>query len=262
MSGADQGDPAVILEDRPIPRHIAIIMDGNGRWAKQRGKPRHFGHREGVKSVRRVVEGCRILGVEVLTLFAFSSENWKRPQQEVGVLMDLFMSALRKEVKRLDRNNVSLRVVGERGGFSEKLQRQIGDAERATAGNDGMVLQVAANYGGRWDIAEAARKLARRAAAGELSPEAIDEQAVNDNLSSPDLPDPDLFIRTGGELRISNFLLWQCAYSELYFTPMLWPDFDEEALHRAIADFQQRQRRFGKTGEQVEGGSASTPAQG
>jgi undecaprenyl diphosphate synthase len=228
-------------------------MDGNGRWARQRDKPRHYGHREGVKSVRRVVEGCRIMGVEVLTLFAFSSENWKRPKQEVGVLMELFMSALRKEVKRLDRNNVALRIIGARDGFSEKLQQQIAESEKLTVGNDGMLLQVAANYGGRWDIAEAARKLAHKVAKGELDADQVDEQAINAHLSSPHLPDPDLFIRTGGELRISNFLLWQSAYAELYFTPTLWPDFDDQALRKAVADFQRRQRRFGLTGEQVEG---------
>ncbi len=243
--------PLQLDAERPLPRHIAIIMDGNGRWARQRGLPRHAGHREGVKAVRSAVEQCRLLGVEVLTLFAFSSENWKRPQQEVGLLMELFMSALRKEVRRLRRNGIRLRVIGERSAFGPRLQQQMVEAERATAAAEGMILQVAANYGGRWDIVQAARQLAVALAAGELRAEQLDEARLGAALSFADLPNPDLLIRTGGEQRISNFMLWQAAYSELYFTSILWPDFDQAALLAAVVDFQQRQRRFGLTGEQV-----------
>jgi undecaprenyl diphosphate synthase len=235
----------------PLPRHIAIIMDGNGRWAQQRNLPRHAGHRAGVKSVRMAVEQCARRGIEVLTLFAFSSENWARPRQEVNQLMDLFMNALRGEIKRLQKNRVRLRIIGERSAFSDKLQKRILDAEQATADNDGLLLQIAANYGGRWDITQAARKLVGLARSGMLQPEDITEQTLAAKLSFTDTPDPDLFIRTGGEQRISNFLLWQIAYSELYFTDRLWPDFDEDEFERALVDFSQRQRRFGKTGEQV-----------
>jgi len=239
-----------------LPRHVAIIMDGNGRWAQRRQMPRHAGHRAGVGSVRTAVEECARRGIEVLTLFAFSSENWRRPQQEVGLLMDLFMTALRREAKRLRRNGVRLRVIGDRGAFPPKLQQQIAEAERLTAEGDGLILQVAANYGGRWDIAQAARRLAEQVQAGTLAPAAIDEALLASRLSCADLPDPDLFIRTGGEQRLSNFLLWQSAYAELYFTDTLWPDFDAESLAQALADFAGRQRRFGRTGEQVQ---ASVP---
>jgi len=234
-----------------LPRHVAIIMDGNGRWAQRRMLPRHAGHRAGVKSVRMVVEQCAKRGIEVLTLFAFSSENWARPRKEVSQLMELFMGALRGEIKRLRKNRVRLRIIGERRAFSEKLQKRIIDAERLTADNDGLLLQIAANYGGRWDITEAARSLALAVRDGELQPEEISEGTLAGALSFPDCPDPDLFIRTGGERRISNFLLWQTAYSELYFTDRLWPEFDEAEFERALADFARRQRRFGKTGEQV-----------
>ena len=234
-----------------LPRHVAIIMDGNGRWAQRRMLPRHAGHRAGVKSVRMVVEQCAKLGIEVLTLFAFSSENWARPRKEVSQLMGLFMSALRGEIKRLRKNRVRLRIIGERSAFSEKLQKRIVEAERLTADNDGLLLQIAANYGGRWDITEAARRLALAVRGGELQPEEISEDTLAGALSFPDCPGPDLFIRTGGERRISNFLLWQIAYSELYFTDRLWPEFDEAEFELALADFAQRQRRFGKIGEQV-----------
>lgn len=235
-----------------LPRHIAIIMDGNGRWAQHRRLPRHAGHRAGVKSVRMVVEQCARHRIEVLTLFAFSSENWGRPTQEVNQLMDLFMNALRGEIKRLQKNRVRLRIIGERRAFSEKLQKRIADAEQATADNDGLLLQIAANYGGRWDITESARKLAGSVRDGALRPEDITEETVAASLSFPDAPYPDLFIRTGGEHRISNFLLWQAAYSELFFSDLLWPDFDEDEFERALADFSRRQRRFGKTGEQMQ----------
>ncbi|MEJ2608548.1 MAG: isoprenyl transferase [Candidatus Thiodiazotropha sp.] len=235
------------------PRHLAIIMDGNGRWAKKRGLPRYAGHPAGVDSVRRVVEACVARQIPVLTLFAFSSENWRRPRKEVSLIMDLFIRSLKKEVRRLNRNDVKLRVIGDRMGFSEKLQQQIAEAEDQTSDNQGLLLQVAANYGGRWDITQAARHLAEQVKVGEISPAEIDEQAIAQRLSFAGVPEPDLFIRTGGEKRISNFLLWQCAYTELYFTDMLWPDFDEQALEAAILDFAGRQRRFGRTGEQVLG---------
>lgn len=233
-----------------IPRHVAIIMDGNGRWAQRRKLPRHAGHKAGVRSVRMVVEESARQQIEVLTLFAFSSENWQRPQQEVGLLMELFLAALRQESKRLRENNVRLRVIGDMEAFSEKLQRAIRKAERETADNNGLLLQIAANYGGRWDIAQAARSLAAQVRTGELEPERITEKVFADALAFPGLPDPDLFIRTGGEQRVSNFLLWQLAYSELYFTETLWPDFDLPAYRQALVEFSRRQRRFGLTGEQ------------
>ncbi|MCG7972198.1 MAG: isoprenyl transferase [Candidatus Thiodiazotropha taylori] len=239
-----------------LPRHLAIIMDGNGRWAKKRGLPRYAGHPAGVDAVRRVVEACVVRKISVLTLFAFSSENWRRPAKEVNLIMDLFIRSLRKEIKRLDRNQVKLKVIGDRSAFSKKLQQQIADAEQQTASNQGLLLQVAANYGGRWDVTQAARCLAQSVASGELSVEQIDEQALAQHLSFAGVPEPDLFIRTGGEKRISNFLLWQCAYTELYFTDLLWPDFDDQALGAAIQDYSGRQRRFGRTGEQVQGQTA------
>ncbi len=236
-----------------LPGHVAIIMDGNGRWARQRGLPRTAGHRAGVKSVRAAVEESVRQGVRVLTLFAFSSENWRRPATEVAVLLQLFMSTLRGEVRRLNENGVQLRVVGERSAFPEKLRQRIAEAEAQTAGNSSLILQIAANYGGRWDITQAARRLAEAVAAGDLAPEAIDEAALTSRLSFADIPDPDLFIRTGGEQRLSNFLLWQCAYTELYFTDLLWPEFDANAYGRALKEYAGRQRRFGKTSEQVAG---------
>ncbi len=235
-----------------LPRHIAIIMDGNGRWAQQRGLMRHAGHKAGVKTVRSSVEQSVKHGIEVLTLFAFSSENWKRPKKEVSLLMDLFMVALQREVKRLKRNNVRLRIIGDRSAFSEKLQQRISAAEAETAGNDGLVLQIAANYGGRWDITQAVRRIAASVASGQLQPDHIDEDLISSELSFKDLPDPDLFIRTGGEQRISNFMLWQSAYTELYFTDAYWPEFDAEAFDQAIAFYSSRQRRFGMTGEQLQ----------
>ncbi|MES9858183.1 MAG: isoprenyl transferase [Sedimenticola sp.] len=247
-AGKETGDAKAPLQ---LPRHIAIIMDGNGRWAQQQGLPRHAGHRAGVKSVRNAVEQSASHHIEVLTLFAFSSENWKRPKREVGLLMELFFTALHREVKRLDRNKVVLKVIGDRTAFSEKLQKRILQAEEKTAGNSGLILQIAANYGGRWDITEAARALAGRVARGELDLQQIDEEAINGALSFAGLPDPDLFIRTGGDQRLSNFMLWQSAYAELYFTDTLWPDFDTEAFDQALTAFSSRQRRYGKTGEQV-----------
>ncbi len=235
-----------------VPRHVAIIMDGNGRWAEARGLARHAGHRAGVASVRSTIEECIRHGVGVLTLFAFSSENWRRPKAEVSMLMDLFLSALQREVKRMQSNDIRLRVIGDISAFPDKLQRRILASENATRDNRRLILQVAANYGGRWDITQAARRLARAVRDGELDPEAIDEKAFAQATALGDLPDPDLFIRTGGDLRISNFLLWHCAYTELYFTPVLWPDFSAEEFRKAVAEYARRQRRFGQTGAQLE----------
>lgn len=234
-----------------LPRHIAIIMDGNGRWAERRGLPRFAGHRAGVEAVREVVRACSAQHIEVLTLFAFSSENWRRPRREVTLLMALFTSALAREARRLHGANVRLRVVGQREAFPPRLKRAIAAAETLTRENTGLELVVAANYGGRWDITEAARELARRVARGELAPDAIDEALLDSTLSLAGLPEPDLFIRTGGEQRISNFLLWQLAYCELYFTDTLWPDFGVTAFQQALASFARRQRRFGRTGDQL-----------
>ena len=237
-----------------IPRHIAIIMDGNGRWAKQQGKARHHGHKAGAESVRRVVQACGELGVEALTLFAFSSENWKRPKLEVELLMELFMTALSREVKSLKENNVKLRVIGELSAFPQRLQDQIQKSIDETTECTGLHLNIAANYGGRWDVANAAKQIARQVQLGELSLDQIDENQLNAFTQLSDLPEVDLFIRTGGEVRVSNFLLWQIAYSEMVFSDVLWPEFGEEALKDAIDQFSKRQRRFGKTGEQIEKG--------
>ena len=235
-----------------LPRHIAIIMDGNGRWAKRRNLPRPMGHREGVKAVRRIVEACRQRGIEALTLFAFSSENWRRPKTEVGLLMDLFVRTLKKEVEQLHRNGVRMRFIGDRGAFEPKLCALMDSAEAQTAENTQLTLTIAVNYGGRWDIAEAARRLASQAVAGEIQVEDIDSELLSRETCMADLPEPDLFIRSGGEQRISNFLLWQLAYTELYFTDRLWPEFDAAALDEALLSFAGRQRRFGQTGDQVE----------
>jgi undecaprenyl diphosphate synthase len=235
-----------------IPRHVAIIMDGNGRWARRRHLPRVAGHRVGLEAVRKTIKACVSHGVEVLTLFAFSSENWRRPKEEVGLLMNLFMNALDSEVKKLHKNGVRLRIIGDVAGFSPELQQRIRTAEELTRDNSVLHLNIAANYGGRWDITQACRSLAEEVAAGTLPCEAISEELLRGRLSLSDLPEPDLFIRTGGEQRVSNFLLWQLAYSELYFTDLLWPAFDEAAFAEALQSFAGRQRRFGRTGEQVE----------
>lgn len=233
------------------PRHIAIIMDGNGRWAQKRFMPRAFGHQAGVKAVRKIVEYCAAQKIEVLSLFAFSSENWRRPEEEVSLLMALFMATLQREINKLDRNNIRLRFIGDRSAFSEKLQNKMAEGEAQTRDNDALTLVVAANYGGHWDMCQAFRKIAEKIAAGELKNEDIGEKLINQYLSTADLPEPDLFIRTGGEQRVSNFMLWQLAYTELYFTSTLWPDFDQNSLEEAIQSFKGRQRRFGHTGEQV-----------
>ena len=236
-----------------LPEHIAIVMDGNGRWAEARGEPRTAGHRAGIEPVRRTIRECARLGVRALTLFAFSSENWRRPETEVATLMSLFMDALDREVEELHSNGVRLRIIGNRQSLAVRLQQRIAEAEALTAANTRLDLQVAVSYGGRWDLVEAARRLAARAASGALRPADIDESALAAELQLADLPDPDLFIRTGGDHRVSNFLLWNIAYAELFFTDTLWPDFDERTLAEAIADFESRERRFGLTGRQVSG---------
>jgi len=235
------------------PRHVAVIMDGNGRWASRRAMPRHVGHKAGVKSVRAVVEGCARRGVEALTLFAFSSENWGRPAEEVTRLMELFVEAMDREVDALHRNGIRVRFIGDLTTLKPQLLERIAACESLTAGNPNLTLFIALSYGGRWDIAQAARRLAERVAAGTLEPAAVDETALGGELALAGAPDPDLFIRTGGEQRLSNFLLWNLAYTELYFCDTLWPDFDEAELERALRYFASRQRRFGLTGDQVTG---------
>lgn len=234
-----------------VPRHVAIIMDGNNRWAKKRLLPGVAGHKAGVDAVRAVIEVCAEAGVEVLTLFAFSSENWRRPEGEVSALMELFITVLGREVSKLHSNGIRLKVIGDTARFSERLQAKIAKAEALTANNKGLTLNIAANYGGQWDIAQAARKLATAVAAGELSADQIDESMLGREVCMADLPPVDLLIRTGGDHRISNFVLWQLAYAELYFTPVLWPDFNEAEFSEAVASFVARERRFGCTGEQI-----------
>ena len=234
-----------------VPRHIAIVMDGNGRWAKARFQPRSFGHNAGRKAVRDVIEGCVRQGVEALTLFAFSSENWQRPEDEVSALMGLFLRALDKEVDELHAQGVRLRFIGELAGFSDELRQRMERAMARTAQNTRLQLNIAVNYGGRWDIVQAARQAALTIGRGELAVEALDEATLGRWMSLAELPPLDLFIRTGGEQRISNFLLWQAAYAELYFTDTLWPDFDQACLARAIDDYARRERRYGRTSEQV-----------
>lgn len=228
-----------------MPRHIAIIMDGNGRWAKKRFLPRVAGHKKGLDAVREAVRTCKELGVEHLTLFAFSTENWRRPKDEVSFLMELFIRALEYEVEKLHNNDIRLRVLGTRDRFGAEIAERIAIAEEKTAGNTSLVLNIAADYGGRWDILNAVNGLIAEGATS------ISEAQLNERLSMPWAPEPDLFIRTGGEKRISNFLLWQLAYSELYFTDTLWPDFDRAALCAAIESYQKRERRFGRTSEQL-----------
>jgi undecaprenyl diphosphate synthase len=237
---------AADVTSSPVPRHVAIIMDGNGRWAKARGKPRVFGHTRGVDAVRASLQACGERGIEYLTLFAFSSENWRRPADEVSTLMKLFVSALRREVNRLVELGVRMRVVGDVSAFDAELRRLIAESEQRTELNVKLNLTICANYGGRWDIAQAARRAAEEGAGA-----AVTEEGIARHLALSFAPDPDLLIRTGGERRISNFLLWQLAYSELHFSDVLWPDFDAAELDRALAWYATRQRRFGMTGEQL-----------
>ena len=241
-----------MVSEQKIPTHVAVIMDGNGRWARRRALPRHAGHRAGVGSVRATVKYAARVGVQNLTLFAFSSENWLRPREEVSKLMGLFVEALRREVAELHRNNVRLRFIGAREQLAPGLIDKIEAAEAQTASNTGLRLFVAVAYGGRWDIVKAAQRLAARAADGEISAEEIDDAALAAELELGDVPDVDLLIRTGGEQRISNFLLWNLAYAELWFCDTLWPDFSEQQFDEALQFFSQRQRRYGHTGEQVE----------
>jgi undecaprenyl diphosphate synthase len=231
-----------------IPKHIAIIMDGNGRWAQHRGKPRTVGHKAGVDALRATIESCASLGVEVLTVFAFSSENWRRPAKEVDVLMALFMLTLKNQAKRLHKNNIRLKIIGDRSKFSTTLQKKIVEVESLTEKNSGLTLIIAANYGGQWDIEQAAQRMLHESINKDIPLAGLD---ISNFLSTAGMPEPDLFIRTGGEKRISNFLLWQIAYSELYFTDTLWPDFNQDGLKLAIENFSSRHRRFGQTSEQI-----------
>ncbi|MCW3478513.1 polyprenyl diphosphate synthase [Neisseriaceae bacterium JH1-16] len=237
-----------VPEVKRVPRHVAIIMDGNGRWAKKRFLPRVAGHKRGLEAVRETVKACSEMGVEYLTLFAFSTENWRRPEDEVSFLMELFLRALENEVVRLGRNNIRLKVIGSRERFSAAIGERIAAAEASTAANTGLTLTIAADYGGRWDIMQAANQLLAEGCT-ELT-----EEALSGRLSMAYAPEPDLFIRTGGEVRISNFLLWQLAYTELHFTDLLWPDFGPAALGQAISSYQCRERRFGRTSEQLPDG--------
>ena len=238
--------------DGVVPGHVAVIMDGNGRWATSQGKPRLAGHREGANAVRRTVESCRYLGVETLTLYAFSSQNWQRPDNEVSGLMQLFQIYIRKERQRLIDNDIELQVIGERDQLGDDLQRAIADLEEVTSSNDEMTLQVAVSYGGREEILRAVHLIAEEVEAGELSAHDIDQSVFESHLYTTDTSDPDLLVRTSGEMRLSNFLLWQVAYSEIYVTDVLWPDFGEADLIGAFTEFGDRERRFGKTGQQLD----------
>ncbi|MDR6936683.1 polyprenyl diphosphate synthase [Luteibacter sp. 3190] len=239
--------------DARVPRHLAIVMDGNGRWAKQRLRPRTFGHHAGQKAVREAVEFCLRRGIASLTLFAFSSENWQRPPTEVSALMELFLKAIDREVDELHGNGVRIRFVGDLDAFAPELHARMRGAMERTSGNTALNLNVAVNYGGRWDIARAARLAAEAASRGEFGFDEIDEQRLHGYTCLADQPPLDLFIRTGGETRVSNFLLWQIAYAELYFTDTLWPDVDQDRLAEALDDYARRERRYGRTGEQVTG---------
>ncbi len=237
----------MVMEISKVAKHIAIIMDGNGRWAQLKNKKRTFGHKAGVEKTREIVEACAEKGIESLTLFAFSSENWLRPEEEVTYLMELFVFALNREVKMLNKNNVQLKFIGEKSAFNEKLQKSIMDAENKTSKNDGLKLNIAANYGGRWDIVNAVNQAKLNLA----SDEPLTEKLLSEYLTTAQLPELDLMIRTGGEKRISNFLIWQAAYAELFFSDKLWPDFDSVELDKALQEFSARHRRYGKTGEQI-----------
>lgn len=234
-----------------LPEHVAVIMDGNGRWAKKKGAARIFGHKNAIKAVREVTEGCAELKIGYLTLYAFSTENWSRPQAEVNGLMELLVSALRKELKTLKKNNVKLITIGDSKGLPGNCQMELQEVMEETKLNTGLVLILALNYSGRWEILEATKAIASKVDSGEIAAEDVDEQVFDNHLQTSNIPDPELLIRTSGELRISNFLLWQIAYSELYFTDVLWPDFRKKDLHEALNAFQNRERRFGKTSEQV-----------
>ncbi len=239
------------IDIEKLPRHIAIIMDGNGRWAKQHGKPRVFGHRNGVTAVRETTEAAAELGVEYLTLYAFSTENWKRPKMEVGALMRLLVDTLHKEIHTLNKNDIRLQAIGDISKLPESTYKALLEGIESTGNNKRMTLILALNYSSKWEILEASRRLARQAQAGLLNPDDIDEAAFAAALNTSGMPDPELLIRTSGENRLSNFLLWQIAYAELYFTPVFWPDFRKEHLYNAIIDYQHRERRFGRISEQL-----------
>jgi undecaprenyl diphosphate synthase len=239
------------ISQQSLPKHVAIIMDGNGRWAQAKNCQRVYGHKKGVDAIHGLHQFCTRLGIQSLTLFAFSSENWRRPEDEVNTLMELFLFVLGKEVKKLHKNNVKLTIIGDLSRFSESLRNKVDAAHELTRNNTGLQLNVAANYGGRWDITNAATTLAKKVAAGEMAAEDITEELMAEQMSMADQGELDLMIRTGGDLRISNFLLWQAAYAELYFTDTLWPDFNEAAFADAIACYVARERRFGCTGEQI-----------
>ena len=236
-----------------IPGHIAIVMDGNGRWAKKRNRPRSMGHQAGLKALKKTIRNCVRLGIKTLTVFAFSSENWNRPEGEVSRLMEIFLRALDKEVDELHKNGVCIRFIGELTTFKPVIQAKMLAAQTLTADNNKLIANVAVNYGGRWDITQAAKRMSKAVADGSLSLNEVNEPDFANFLALASSPDPDLFIRTGGEMRISNFLLWQSAYTEFYFTSVLWPDFEEQELDQAIAAFQSRERRFGQTSDQVKG---------
>ena len=238
------------LDTNNIPQHIAIIMDGNGRWAAEKGKPRSFGHQAGVDTVRRITSECTRLGVKYLTLYTFSTENWNRPATEVAALMGLVLTSLEDEI--FMKNNVRFRVIGDLKRLPEEVRQKLHETEEHTAANTAMTMVIALSYSSRWEITEATRQIANEVKAGILNPADINEDTITKHMATAFMPDPDLLIRTGGEERISNYLLWQIAYSELYFCDTFWPDFSEEELQRAIANYQQRQRRFGKTGAQIE----------
>ena len=251
MAKVDVADQVLEFYSESIPQHVGIIMDGNGRWAQQKGMPRVYGHKKGVDAVREAVKFSRKVGIKSLTLFAFSSENWKRPEDEVSGLMELFMLVLTREVKTLHKNNVKLKIVGDLDGFSQSIQDKVVSAHELTKDNTGLTLNVAANYGGRWDIVQASKILAEKVKSNELNLDDITEELFDSFTSFSDQAPLDLMIRTGGEKRISNFLLWQAAYAELYFTPLYWPDFKEHTFAQAIESFAGTERRFGLTGEQV-----------
>ncbi|MBD3408602.1 MAG: isoprenyl transferase [Ignavibacteriales bacterium] len=249
---ADKQAQETLKAGGEIPRHIAVIMDGNGRWAKKRGLPRNVGHRNGIESVRDIIETCAQLGVGYLTLYTFSTENWRRPKNEVDTLMRLMLSALRKETDEINENDVRVRVLGDVDAVPDAVRGELLETIRLTSNNSGLTLRLALSYSGRWEIARAAKRLAIAARDGEIDPETIDENAFAERLEGADAPDPDLLIRSGGEFRVSNFLLWQIAYAEIYVADVLWPDFRRKHLYEAIEDFRRRERRFGKVSEQLQ----------
>ncbi|MGB5873276.1 MAG: isoprenyl transferase [Bacteroidota bacterium] len=250
-TGEDRKVQEELRRSGEIPRHVAIIMDGNGRWAKQRGMPRIAGHAEGVESVRDIVEVCGQLGVQFLTLYAFSTENWKRPQEEVSLLMRLLLKALRDETDRLHTNNVRLKAIGELATLPKEVQNELLDGIQRTANNSGLTLTLALSYSGRWEITEAIKHIARDLVDGRFREDEITEDLVGSYLATESIPDPDLLVRTSGEFRVSNFLLWQLAYTEIFITPKYWPSFRRDELYTAIRDYQRRERRFGMVSEQV-----------